>query len=370
MTNSSSGSSPRRTPLYDCHLAAGGKMVEFAGWQMPVQYRGVIEEHRAVRTAAGLFDVSHMGQIRVAGPGAEAYVQSITPNDVSKLTPGRIHYSAFLTPEGTFVDDLLVYRIAADEILIVVNAANETGDFAWAAAQPHADATVERVSDDYALLALQGPKSPAILQPLTRTALDAIGYYRFAGGEVAGFPAIVSRTGYTGEDGFELYVAPEVAAELWNTLLEAGRPHGLEPAGLGARDTLRLEAGMALYGHEIDRLTTPWEAGLDWIVKLDKGDFVGRETLVAARAQGPPRRLVGFEVEGRGIARDGHRILAGGVDIGKVTSGTFSPTFERALGMAMVDAAHAAPGSAVEIDVRGRRVAARLAPLPFYKRRK
>jgi aminomethyltransferase len=370
MTSSGSGSSPRRTPLYDCHVAAGGKMVEFAGWMMPVQYRGVIEEHRAVRTAAGLFDVSHMGQIRVAGPGAQAFVQSITPNDVSKLTPGRIHYSAFLTPEGTFVDDLLVYRIAADEILLVVNAANEAGDFAWAASQPHADATVELVSDDYALLALQGPKTVAILQPLTRTSLGEIGYYRFAGGEVAGFPAILSRTGYTGEDGFELYVAPEVAAELWDVLMQGGRPHGLEPAGLGARDTLRLESGMALYGHEIDRLTTPWEAGLDWIVKLDKGDFLGRQALVAARAQGAPRRLVGFEVEGRGIARDGHRIFAGGVDIGKVTSGTFSPTFERALGMAMVDAAHAAPGSAIEIDVRGRRVAARLVPLPFYKRRK
>jgi len=344
--------------------------VPFAGWEMPVQYQGVIDEHRAVRGAAGLFDVSHMGEFRIAGPGAEAFVQRLTPNDVAKLVPGRIHYSAFLTPEGTFVDDLLVYRLAAEEFLLVVNAGNLEGDFEWASAAPRDGVELTNVSDDYALLALQGPKAASILRPLTAVDLDAIRYYGFARGEVAGRAAIVSRTGYTGEDGFELYVAPEAAEPIWDALLAAGAPAGLVPAGLGARDTLRLEAGMALYGHEIDRTTTPWDAGLDWIVKLDKGEFTGREALVAARAAGPARRLVGFEVEGRGIARDGHEVRADGRRVGAVTSGTFSPTFERALGMAYVETALAEPGTPLAIEVRGRELAARVAPLPFYKRPK
>ena len=361
----------RRTPLHDRHVAAGGRMVEFAGWRMPVQYRGVIDEHRAVRTAAGLFDVSHMGEIRVGGDGAEAFVQRLTPNDVAKLAPGRAHYSALLTPDGTFLDDLLVYRLAADEFLIVVNAANAAGDFAWVGERHLEDAgavVIEDVSDRYALLALQGPRAAEILQPLTAAPLAEIKYYRFAQGEVADRRAMISRTGYTGEDGFELYLAPEDAPAVWDRLLAAGGPAGLEPVGLGARDTLRLEAGMALYGHEIDRTTTPWEAGLDWIVKLDKGDFVGRDALVAARANGPARRLVGFEVTGRGIAREGHRILVGGRDVGHVTSGTFSPTFEKALGLAYVESALAEPGTSLEIDVRGRAVPARVVPYPFYKR--
>lgn len=363
-----STTSPRRTPLYDRHVAAGARIVDFAGWEMPVQYRGVIDEHRAVRSAAGLFDVSHMGEIRVAGTGAADFVQRLTPNDVSKLAPGRIHYSALLDPDGTFHDDVLVYRIAADELMIVVNAANAAADFAWVSSFPHPNLAVEDVSDGYALVALQGPKSTAILQPLAATELAPIKYYGFARGEVAGVPAILSRTGYTGEDGFELYLDPADAAAVWDRLLEAGAPHGLVPAGLGARDTLRLEAGMALYGHEIDRTTTPWDAGLDWIVKLDAGDFAGRDALVAARARGASRKLVGFEIEGRGIAREGHKVLVGGAEVGHVTSGTFSPTFERALGMAYVAVEHAGPGNAVEIDVRGRAVAARLRPLPFYKR--
>jgi aminomethyltransferase len=358
----------RRTPLYEAHRAAGAKLVEFAGWEMPVQYSGVIEEHRAVRTAAGLFDVSHMGQVRVAGPGAVDFVQRLTPNDVSKLPVGRAHYSALLTPEGTFVDDLLVYRVGPEEILIVVNASNADGDFATIAAAPHPGLAVENVSDRYALLALQGPKSVAILSRLTGVDLAAIKYYGFVPGEVNGAPAILSRTGYTGEDGFELFVAPEAATALWNRLLAVGAGDGLVPTGLGARDTLRLEAGMSLYGHEIDATTTPWDAGLDWIVKLDKGDFAGREALVEARRRGPTRRLVGFEVEGRGIARQGHKIVDGGREIGHVTSGTFSPTFEKALGMAYVPVALARPGTALEIDVRGKSVAARTVPLPFYKR--
>ncbi len=362
------GQGLRRTPLYERHVAAGAKLVDFAGWEMPVQYAGLMEEHRAVRQAAGLFDVSHMGEFRVRATelgAAEAFVQSFTPNDVSKLTPGRAHYNALLAPDGTFVDDLLVYRMGADEFLIVVNASNIEGDFAAISALPRpAGVELENVSDDYALLALQGPKAIEILQPLTGTPLAEIKYYRFVEGAVDGRPAILSRTGYTGEDGFELYVAPSDAAPLWDRLVAAGA----QPAGLGARDTLRLEAGMALYGHEIDRSTTPWDAGLDWIVKLDKGEFVGREALVAAKAEGPAKRLVGFEVEGRGIARQGHEIRVGGRRVGVVTSGTFSPTLERALGMAHVESGFAEPGTALEIDVRGKSVAARVVALPLYKR--
>ncbi len=361
----------RRTAFYDRHVAAGARMVDFAGWEMPVQYRGVMEEHRAVRTAAGLFDVSHMGEVRVAGAGAEEFVQALTPNDVSKLTPGRAHYSALLDEAGRFLDDLLVYRIAADEFLIVVNASNAEADFAWIAGRPHAGVVVEDVSDRYGLLALQGPEALAILRPLTaldEITLDEIKYYRFAHGEVGGRKAILSRTGYTGEDGFELYLDPADAPAIWDLLLEAGGPRGLVPTGLGARDTLRLEAGMALYGHEIDATTTPWDAGLDWIVKLDKGDFTGRAALATAKEQGPARRLVGFEVAGRGIARQGHRLLHGGRDVGFVTSGTFSPTFEKALGMAYVETALAAPGTGLDVDIRGKSVPAKVVPLPFYKR--
>lgn len=364
----------RRTPLYDNHRAAGGKIVEFAGWEMPVQYAGVIEEHRAVRGCAGLFDVSHMGELRVSGPGAEELLQRLTPNDVSKLTPGRAHYSAFLTERGTYVDDLLVYRIGPDELLVVVNAANAEKDHRWAAdhARGASGVEVEDVSDRYALLALQGPRAIEILRPLAAVRdgreLDEIKYYHFAHGEVDGAPAILSRTGYTGEDGFELYLDPDEAPRVWDRLLGAGERHGLVPAGLGARDTLRLEAGMALYGHEIDDTTTAWEANLGWTVKLDKGDFIGRDALVSQREAGIERRLVGFEVEGRGIAREGHPVMRGDEAVGRVTSGTWSPTFEKALGMAYVPLDLAEPGSAIEIEVRGRRLSAKVVTLPFYKR--
>ncbi len=358
----------RRTPLFECHRQAGGKLVPFAGWEMPVQYSGVIEEHRAVRRAAGLFDVSHMGEIAVSGPGALRFLDWLTPNQVAKLVPGRIHYSGLLTEQGTYLDDVLVYRRGESDFLLVVNAANRGQDLAWVQRHAPGDVTVEDVSDHFALLALQGPAAAAILAPLTDVDLGALRYYGFASGSVDGHLALVSRTGYTGEDGFELYVDPEAAPPLWRRLLSAGASHGLLPAGLGARDTLRLEAGMALYGHELDVATTPWEAGLDWVVKLDKGDFLGREALAGQRREGVPRRLVGFEVEGRGIAREGHAIHHAGSRVGQVTSGTWSPTFEKALGMAYVPSHLAAPGTMVEIDVRGRTVPARLAALPFYKR--
>lgn len=366
MTQTSSA----RTPLYDCHLEAGGRMVDFAGWNMPVQYSGVLEEHRAVRNAAGLFDVSHMGEVTVRGKGAQAFLQHLTPNDVSKLVPGRAHYSGLLNERGTYLDDLLVYRLDEDDFLLVINAANVGPDFEWIAshARQAAEVEVENVSDRYALLALQGPKAVEILSTLTPSDLSAIRYYGFERGEVEGAKAILSRTGYTGEDGFELYLDPADAPRVWKRLLEAGAPHGLQPAGLGARDTLRLEAGMALYGHEIDDTTTPWEANLGWVVKLDKGEFLGRQALVAQKETGVPRKLVGFEVKTRGIAREGHPVHHDGDEVGRVTSGTFSPTFEKALGMAYVPREIAEEGTGLEIRVRSRHLEAEIVPLPFYKR--
>jgi aminomethyltransferase len=367
------GSTLRRTPLHAAHVRSGGRLVPFAGWEMPVQYAGVIEEHRAVRSAAGLFDVSHMGEVLVSGAGAEAFLQGLTPNDVGKLEPGRAHYSALLDERGTYRDDIIVYRWNAGEYLIVVNASNADGDFAWIRDRAPSGVTVADHSDRFALIALQGPQAQRILGRLTAADLPSIKYYRFADATVLGHEMVISRTGYTGEDGFEIFVAPEHADELWASLLERGAEDGLVPAGLGARDTLRLEAGMALYGHEIDHTTTPFDAGLDWTVKLDKGDFLGRAALVAQReGGGASRRLVGFEVVGRGIARDGALVFAAGGahPVGKVTSGTWSPTFEKALGMAYVAAELAAPGSSIEVEVRGKRLAAQVAALPFYKRAK
>jgi aminomethyltransferase len=360
----------RRTPLYDAHQAAGGKLVEFAGWEMPVQYSGVLQEHRAVRTAAGLFDVSHMGEFRVAGDGAESFLQAVTPNDVAKLQPGRIHYSGLLTEQGTYVDDLLVYRLTEDEFLLVVNAANAAKDLEWLQRHKGAGVTLEDVSSDYGLIALQGPRAEAILAGLTSMDLTAIRYYAFEQGEVNGRAAIISRTGYTGEDGFELYLAPEDAAAVWDRLLEVGGPEGLVPAGLGARDTLRMEAAMALYGHEIDDTITPLEAGLQWVVKLEAGDFIGRQALVAMKEEGLPRKLVGFNVEGRGIARQGHKVLVDGEEVGFVTSGTFSPTLEKALGMAYVPVSMATAGTPLSLNVRGKLIPAVVVDLPFYKRAK
>jgi len=370
----------QRTPLYELHREAGAKLVPFAGWEMPVQYAGVIDEHRAVRSAAGLFDVSHMGEFRVRGAGAEAFLQRLTPNDVAKLPVGRAHYSGLLTEQGTYVDDLLCYHLGDQDYLLVVNAANVEGDLAWVERHAgewndglrgeHGEVEVEDQSDDYALVAIQGPQAVGIVAGLAESRVSEVRYYGFTECKVGRIPALVSRTGYTGEDGFELYVRPAHAAGLWEMLLDEGEAAGLVPAGLGARDTLRLEAAMALYGHELDRETTPWEAGLGWVVKLDQGDFVGRAALVAQKQAGVGRKLVGFEVEGRGIARQGHEIYDGETKIGAVTSGTFSPTFEKALGLAYVATGHGDPGHRLEIDVRGRRLAARVVATPFYKRPK
>ncbi len=366
----------QRTALYDSHVAAGGRMVSFAGWELPVRYSDVADEHRAVRTAAGLFDVSHMGEVRVSGADAEAFLDHLTPNHVAKLAAGRAHYSGLLTERGTYIDDILIYRLASDEFLIVVNASNIDKDVAWiekqaaAYSEKHeaADCRVENVSDQYALLALQGPRASQILAPNTDVALDELRYYGFARGTAFGIDAIISRTGYTGEDGFELYLAPAEAPGMWRQLLAAGASDGLVPAGLGARDTLRLEAGMALYGHEIDDTRTPYDAGLGWVVKMAKGAFIGREHLVVQKAAGTAVKLVGFEVEGRGIAREGATVQVDGEAVGEVTSGTFAPTLEKAIGTAYVPASLAEPGTEISLQVRRRTLSARVVTMPFYKR--
>ena len=357
-----------RTALYDRHVAAGAKMVEFAGWDMPVRYGSEIDEHHAVRQAAGLFDVSHMGEFRVTGSGALAFLQGLTPNNVKKLKPGRAHYTGLLTEEATYIDDMLIYQLAEGDYLLVVNASNIAADFEWIVSKPHPDCTVENHSDRYALLALQGPKAPEILARHTEADIENISYYHFVQGEVCGKSCIVSRTGYTGELGFELYLDPEAAPEVWDALLASGEADGLLPAGLGARDTLRLEAGMALYGHEIDNTTTPYEAGLGWVVKLKAGDFIGRDVLVSQKADGVTRKLVGFEVKGRGIARQGHGVLVGGETVGTVCSGTWSPTLEKAIGTAYVPVDSAEVGTELELEVRRRKLPAEVVPMPFYKR--
>jgi aminomethyltransferase len=359
----------KRTALHDCHLESGAKMVGFAGWDMPVHYSSLLTEHRAVRRAAGLFDVSHMGEIRVTGPHAETFLQGLTPNDVSRLTPGAAHYSALLSDAGTFIDDLLVYRLSDGDFMLVVNAANREADMAWVSSHAPGGIAVDDVSDSTALLSLQGPRAAAILDPLTPCDLPAIRYYRFVDGEVSGAPALISRTGYTGEDGFEIYLEPDSAPGVWRDILDSGSREGLLPAGLGARDTLRLEAGLALYGHEIDRSTTPFEVGLGWVVKMKKGDFVGRNALAAHLAEGPKRKLVGFEVCDRGIARAEHPVLCGGRTVGRVTSGTWSPTFEKSLGLALLSIEVSSPGTELQVDVRGKLLDCRVTEYPFYRRR-
>ncbi len=360
----------KRTPLYECHVEANARIVPFAGFEMPVQYTGVLEEHRAVRTAVGLFDVSHMGEIEVTGRRALDFVQYVTCNDAAKLTLGRAQYSGLMTPRGTFVDDLLVHKMADERYFLVVNAANKDKDYAYLCAQAAGfdDVEVTDRSDEYAQIAVQGPKALATLQKLTATPLAEIKYYRFVEGAVDGAPAIIARTGYTGEDGFEVYVAPADAPRLWRALLAAGRESGIVPAGLGARDTLRFEACMPLYGNDIDDTTTPFEAGLGWIVKLDKGGFLGREALLRQHGDGVRRSLVGFEMTGRGIARHGYPILAGGRAVGQVTSGTHAPTLGRALGMGYVPVENAAAGSPLEVEIREQRIAARVVEMPFYRR--
>jgi len=363
----------KRTPLYEQHVALGARMVEFSGFEMPVQYNSILEEHTAVRTRAGLFDVSHMGEFRVEGPNALAFLHYLVPNDVSKLVIGQALYSQLCRPDGNTIDDLLIYHLGEAQYMMVVNAGNIDKDFAWVTRQAanFTDVQVTNQSDTTALLALQGPLAQEILQPLTDTDLAAIRYYHFVRGVVDGIPCIISRTGYTGEDGFELYCASSDASALWNDLLKAGKPHGVLPAGLGARDTLRLEAGMCLYGHELDEQTNPLEANLGWSVKLNAGDFIGRDALLKVKEAGPHRKLVGIEMSGRGIPRGGYALYdANGQLIGALTSGTRGLTVQKDIGMGYVDAAYAIVGQSVLVDIRGKQTAAQIVALPFYKRKK
>ena len=364
----------KKTPLHGRHRSSGAKMVPFSGWEMPLEYSSIAEEHMAVRTRAGLFDVSHMGEIEIAGKDALAAVQRITSNDASRLQVGQVQYSMLLTPQGTIKDDLLVYRLAAAHFLLVVNAGNIQEDYAWIAEHitPAGDAVAVDASSRYALLALQGPKALEILQPLIGVDLAAMKYYRFVHGEVAGVRATVSRTGYTGEDGFEIFVPPQSADRVWQALLQTGQSAGVVPCGLGARDTLRLEAGMRLYGNEIDETTTPLEADLGWTIGWLKDDFIGAARLREQKATGVRRKIVGFEMVDPGIARHGYDVCTGAPGappVGKVTSGTQTPYLKKAIGMAYLSVEHAVSGVQFDVDIRGRRARARAVPMPFYRRK-
>jgi aminomethyltransferase len=366
------GAALRRTALNAAHRALGAKLIEFGGWEMPVHYpTGIIEEHLAVRTRAGLFDVSHMGEIGIRGAGALELVQRITSNDASRLRRGQAQYSALMYPQGSAVDDCLVHRFDEDHFFLCVNAANTEKDFRWITEHNTFGAEVSDVSAAYAQLALQGPRAARILARVTDADLASIKYYWFARATCAGVRGILARTGYTGEDGFEFYFAPEESERVWNAFLEAGRAQGLIPAGLGARNTLRLEAGYPLYGHELDGDTTLLEAGLGWIAKLDKGEFLGREVLTEQKLHGTGKKLIGLEMEDRAVARDGYPVWMGEKRVGQVTSGSYAPFLRKNIGLAYVEAGPAPePGGAIQIEIRGRRAAARAVPLPFYKRQK
>lgn len=356
----------KRTSLHGEHVAAGAKMVPFGGWDMPVQYSGIIEEHQAVRQAAGLFDVSHMGEFRVRGAGAEAFVQTVVANDVSKLAPTQALYTQFTRPDGGTVDDLLVYR-QPDGFLLVVNASNIAKDWAWLQAHKPADVELVDESDATAMLALQGPKAIAIMEAaLGGESLAGLKAFHWREGTVAGIPVVVARTGYTGEDGVEVFCAADRGAALWRALLEAGRPHGAKPAGLGARDTLRLEAGLPLYGHELTDAISPVMAGVGWSVKPQKGEFLGSDVLARHKAGELDRKVVGLKMAGRNIARQGYAVFAGDRRVGEVLSGTFSPTLQAPIATALVDA-DAASGP-LSVEIRGTKHDAETVKLPFYRR--
>ncbi|MEP6618242.1 MAG: glycine cleavage system aminomethyltransferase GcvT [bacterium] len=355
----------KRTPLHDIHVALGAKIVPFAGYEMPVQYpSGITAEHKAVREGSGVFDVSHMGEFWINGARAVDFVNYVTTNNVAALEIGQVHYSTILNDRGTIEDDCLVYRYP-DKIMMVVNASNAPKDFAHIAR--HADkfgVTLHDATDEMTLLAVQGPKTAALLQPMTKTDLSTIKYYHFAEGEFAGEKAIISRTGYTGEDGFELYIANASAVPIWNALMATGQ---ITPAGLGSRDSLRLEMGMALYGNDIDDTVTPLEANLAWLVKLPKGDFVGRDVLVKQKEEGIPRKLVGFTMQDRNFPRHGYPVFYNGEPSGVVCSGTMSPTLGHAIGTAYLPAAAAKEGTTFEVEIRGKRLPATVVKPPFYK---
>ena len=368
-----SHAAPQKTPLYDRHAALGGRIIDFGGWAMPVQYSSILEEHKAVRTAVGLFDVSHMGEVEFVGKDAIAAVEHMVTNDVRKLVDGQARYTAVLYPDGGIVDDCIVYRDREERILIVINAANIDKDVAWFREniKGFENVTMRDLSPQFGLIAVQGPKAVALLEKLAPEAgFGAVKSFHFKAGTLVGAPIWAARTGYTGEDGFEIFCPADATPRLWDALLEAGAEFGVKPCGLGARDTLRLEACLSLYGNDIDQTTTPYDAGLGWIVKLDH-DFVGRAALEAQKAKGVARKLAAFVMEGRGTARHGYAIYEneeGGEPIGTVTSGSLGPTVNKNLGLGYVPLAFAEPGRRLFIDCRGKRVAAQVVKAPFYKR--
>lgn len=359
----------QQTPLNAVHRAAGARMVDFGGWDMPVQYpAGIAAEHMAVRTGVGLFDVSHMGEIEVTGPQALELLEKVTCNRVASLQDGQAHYTGLLNEQAGFIDDLLIHRVGEGHYFLCVNASNQDADYAHIAAQAEGDVRVDFVSKSWAQLAVQGPKALELVQKLTDTQLSSIQYYWFEQGSVAGVPGILARTGYTGEDGFELYVPAAAAEEVWNAVMRTGEAFGILPCGLGARNTLRLEAAMALHGHEISETITPLEAGLSWIVKLDKGDFIGRDVLADQKENGAPRKLIGFAMTARGIGRDGYPVLVDGQPAGTVASGGPGPFVGENIGMALVDQPAPKIGSPIEIEIRGKATPAKVVKRPFYKR--
>lgn len=359
----------KKTRIYQRHKQLHAKMVEFCGWEMPIEYVGIMDEHMAVRTKAGLFDVSHMGEIMVSGRQALDYVQYLTPNNAARLAVGKAQYTVLITPEGTFVDDMLVYCMGEKDYLLVVNAANTDKDFAWVDGHTKGfDVAVSNMSDAYSQLALQGPKAKDILKPLTDVDLEEMKTFAFAMGKVAGVEALISRTGYTGEDGYEIYTLARDPEKIWDAVMEQGKSFGLLPVGLGARDTLRLEAMLMLYGNDIDDTTTVLEAGLGWVVKFKKGDFLGRDVLLKQKEDGLKRRLIGFEMVGRGIARPHYPVYIGDEKVGEVNSGTFVPFLKKSIGTTYLPIENTEIGTEFDIEIRGRRTAAKVVPTPFYKR--
>lgn len=359
-----------RTPLFESYKEYGGKTIDFGGWELPVQFSSIKAEHEAVRTKAGLFDVSHMGEVLISGEGALDYLQHLVTNDVSKLKTGQAQYTVMCNEQGGTIDDLLIYKLAEDRYLLVVNASNIEKDVAWMKQHQTEQTNIEDQSSSYALLALQGPKAQSILQKLTDQPLEDIKFFRFQGNvKVDGHEVLISRTGYTGEDGFEIYGPPEAIIELWPKILQAGEEEGVVPTGLGARDTLRFEAGLPLYGQELSAEISPLEAGLGFVVKLNKeADFIGKEALKKQKEEGLKRKLAGIEMIDKGIPRTGYKVFADGREIGEVTTGTQSPTLKKNIGVALLSTDFTELGTEVEVEVRSKRLKAKVVETPFYKR--
>lgn len=364
-------STMKKTHLFECQQSLGGKMIEFFGWNMPVEFKGIIDEHMAVRKKAGLFDVSHMGEISIKGPESLQFLQYLTPNDVSLLFPIKAQYTALTTEKGTFVDDLLIYCLGENDYLLVVNAANTEKDYEWILSHKgEFKVWVENESDRYTQMALQGPKALDILQPLTEVRFDEMKMFGASWGSIAGEKVLISRTGYTGEDGFEIYTLSLKPERIYNLIMKSGKPYEILPIGLGARDTLRLEATLLLYGNDIDDATTVLEAGLGWLVKFKKGDFLGSKALLKQKEKGIKKKIVGFEITGRGIARSHYPVFIRGEKFSEVTSGTYSPYLKKSIGLTYLPIKFTEVGTEIAIEVRGKLIPAKIIPLPFYKREK